>query len=86
MVFGVSGIPTGIDLTPIGMGGCSLYATLDSLIPFPLSGAVSSYGFVVPNSPPLIGVAFTAQAATLTPSVTPLNLLSSNGLQLLLGY
>ena len=86
MVLGVSGIPTGIDLTPIGMGGSSLYATLDSLIPFPLSGAVSSYGFVVPNSPPLIGVAFTAQAATLTPSVTPLNLLSSNGLQLLLGY
>jgi hypothetical protein len=68
------------------MDGCSLYATLDTLVPFGLTGAVTSYGFAVPNSSTLVGVSFAAQAATLTPGSTPLNLLSSNGLELLLGY
>jgi hypothetical protein len=86
MVFGVTSIPVGIDLTGIGMDGCSLYATLDTLVPFGLTGAVTSYGFAVPNSSTLSGVTFAAQAATLTPGSTPLNLLSSNGLELLLGY
>ncbi len=82
----MTSIPGGIDLTGIGMDGCSLYAMLDTLVSFGLTGAVTSYGFLVPNSSTLIGVNFAAQAATLPPGATPLSLLSSNGLELLLAY
>jgi hypothetical protein len=86
MVFGLSTIPGGLDLTFLGMGGCSLYATLDTLVPFALTGSPTSYAFPIANSSALIGVSFAAQAATLTPAATPLNLLSSNGLRVTLGY
>ena len=85
MVFGNTGFPTGIDLTSIGMPGCELYASIDVLLSFPLTGTPTTFGLPIPGTPSLSGVVLEAQAATLTPAVNPLNLLSSNGLELKLG-
>ena len=85
MVFGATSFPNGIDLSGIGMVGCELYVSLDSLLSFPLVGTPTPFAIAVPATPGLIGTVFHAQAATLTPGATALNLLSSNGLQITLG-
>jgi hypothetical protein len=85
LVLGLSQLP-GIDLGPIGMPGCALYASLDSLQTVPLTvGAPTTVPLPLPASPALSGVVLQAQGATLTPGATPLGLVSSNGLELLLG-
>jgi len=86
MVFGFVTIPGGFDLTPLGIDGCRLYTTLDTLVPFPLAGSVTPYAFVVPSSPALMGVGFSAQAATVTPAQNPLGLATSNGMAITLGF
>jgi hypothetical protein len=85
MVFGGTTFSPGLDLTAIGMPGCQLYASLDALLSFPLTGSPTSYGFPVPNNPNLTGFQFYAQAATLTAGVNQLGLAASNGLALTLG-
>jgi hypothetical protein len=85
MVLGTTQYPTGIDLSVIGMPDCSLYASLDTLLSFPISGATTPFGFAVPSTPGLAGVLIQAQAATVTPGANPLGIFSSNGLELLLG-
>lgn len=86
MVFGTTSFPNGFDLTPIGMPECSLYAALGSLQSFPLTGSPSSFSFVVPNAPTLVGVLLQAQAATITPGANALGVYASNGLELTLGF
>jgi hypothetical protein len=86
MVFGFAAIPGGFDLTSIGGDGCRLYTSLDTLVPFALTGTFTSYGFAVPPSPPLAGVGFSAQAATLTPALNVLGFATSNGMAITLGY
>ena len=84
LVLGLSQLP-GIDLGPIGMPGCALYASLDSVQTVPLAGFPTPVPLALPSNPALSGVVLQAQAATLTPGATPLGLVSSNGLELLLG-
>lgn len=84
LVLGFTQYP-GLDLGPIGMPGCALYASLDSVQAVPLAGAPTPVTLALPANPALSGVLLQAQAATLTPGATPLGLVSSNGLELLLG-
>ena len=85
MVFGQTAFPNGVDLTPIGMPDCQLYASLDNLLSFPLTGTPTPFLLPIPATASLAGFILEAQAATLTPGSTPLNLLSSNGLEITLG-
>lgn len=85
LVLGLSQLP-GIDLGPFGMPDCALYASLDSLQTVALAvGAPTTVPLPLPASPALSGVVLQAQGATLTPGATPLGLVSSNGLELVLG-
>ncbi|MFN6144853.1 MAG: hypothetical protein ACK5AL_00670 [Planctomycetota bacterium] len=87
LVVGVTPLPGPIDLGAVGMPFCTLYAALDSLQALPLPGGAPAVtiGLPLPLNPALAGSSVQAQAATVTPGATPLNLLSSNGLDLKLG-
>jgi hypothetical protein len=84
-IFGLTRFNPGIDLTPIGMPGCSRYVSLDASVVFIPSGTTGTIQATVPNSPTLTGTHFYCQSATFTPGVNPLGMLASNGLDLLLG-
>lgn len=84
LVLGFTQYP-GLDLGPIGMPGCALYASLDSVQSVPLAGFPTTVPLALPVNPALSGLVLQAQAATLTPGATPLGLVSSNGLELVLG-
>jgi hypothetical protein len=86
MVLGVTNFSPGIPLDGIGMEGCELYASLDVLLTFVLSGPPTPYGFAIANNTALLGATFYAQAATLTPGLNTLGIASSNGLGALVGY
>ncbi len=86
MVLGVSNFSPGIPLDSIGMEGCELYASLDVLVTFVLSGPPTPFPFPIANNPALLGATFFAQAATLTPGLNALGLASSNGLGAVIGY
>jgi hypothetical protein len=75
----------GLDLTGLGMPGCRLFAGLDSIETFAVSGASASVPFAVPNTPSLSGVEVMSQSATLTPGINPFGFATSNGMLLVLG-
>jgi hypothetical protein len=85
IVLGVTGFDPGVDLTPIGMPGCQLYASLDVLSTVLFSGPITSFALPIPNNSGLAGVQVFAQGAALLPGVNPLGLGTSNGLVLTLG-
>jgi hypothetical protein len=86
LVLGFTQYPDpGIDLGPLGMPGCALYASLDSVQAVPLAGMPTPVALAAPANPALAGVLLQAQAATLTPGATPLGLVASNGLELKFG-
>jgi hypothetical protein len=85
MVLGLTQLPGGVDLTVLGSPGCTLYVSLDVVLPVPLLGNPTPFAVLLPSSPALAGVLIEAQAATLTPGATPLGILTSNGLELTLG-
>jgi hypothetical protein len=81
---GLTEITGGIDLTAIGMPGCSQYVSLDvSSIWFPAGGAGTT-PFNIPNTSALAGVQVNSQSAAIVPGVNALGALSSNGLRLVL--
>ena len=86
VAFGTTALP-GIDLTGIGMPGCSAYSSLDIALNAtgPVVGGVGSYPLPLPNTPSLVNSAITAQGVGLT-LATPLNLSASNGVTLLVGF
>ena len=86
MVLGLNAVQPGFDLTPLGMPGCELLATLDALLTFPLAGSPAPFPFTIANDPALAGFTLHAQAATLTPGANPLGLYTSNGLSMLVGF
>ena len=69
----------GIDLTSVGMAGCSLYVNLDASVLFVPSGPTANAQLTIPNLPALVGRHIYAQAAVFGTAATALGLLSSNG-------
>ena len=84
--FGTAVVWPGIDLTPIGMGGCFAHTNLDlGLFTAAVVGTTGTFGLAIPNSPILSGFLLSAQGIALSPA-TSLLLTSSNGVELVLGY
>lgn len=71
--------PQGIDLSSIGMPGCSQYVGLDTRIVVVVSGPTTTFGLTIPPVPAFGGIALASQAVMFTPGVTPLGVISSNG-------
>jgi hypothetical protein len=84
--FGSSALNPGIDLTALGMPGCSGYATVDigvftGGVP---AAATSTFALPIPNNPALAGTVLAAQGLAFAP-VNALGLVASNGLSLTIG-
>lgn len=85
LILGFNQVNPGVDLTFLGMPGCDLYATIDTQLPFPLAGPVTTLPVAIPATPSLAGFTFATQAATFTPAANSFGFLSSNGVALTVG-
>jgi len=85
LVLGFTQYLPGIDLGPLGMPGCHLYASLDNVQAVTLAGSPTPATLSLPANPALSGLVLHAQAAALTAGANPLGLVASNGLMLQLG-
>jgi len=88
LLFGDTAINPGVDLTFLGMPGCSGYtnANLASLsFPVTQPAGTGSVVLPIPSNPGLVGVPLTAQSIAFSLQ-TPLNLVSSNGMRATPGF
>jgi len=81
---GFGSIVPGFDLAPLGAPGCYQHVGVSASAVFLPSGNTGTIPFAIPNNPGLAGVRVFAQSLALTPSVNPLGVVTSNGLDLLL--
>ena len=86
--FGDTTYEPGIDLSPLGAPGCSVYTnTVYGCYPQAAAGGASSMSWSVPNDPNLVGFEILAQSACA--AAAPANTLTfstSNGLRATAGY
>lgn len=75
----------GVSLTPIGMTGCSLYATSLVLQGFAVQGRYSVVTLPIPSMPSLVGVELHNQAALVSPGSNALGVVASNGGRMVIG-
>lgn len=81
------GVPLPLDLSPIGVTGCHLYASRDLVVPFALDPlGAGSVAFTIPNSPHLVGRHFYTQVQVIdTSSGRRVPLTMTNGLDTRIG-
>lgn len=84
-ILGTTRFDPGIDLTSIGMEGCSLYASLDVVATAVPSLPSFAYTLTIPNLTSLIGAQFHTQGIALAVGFNPFGFVSSNGVTLVLG-
>ena len=83
--FGSAVVNPGLDLTFLGMPGCYAYTNADlGSFAFPVVAGQGLFNFGIPNNPALIGASLSTQSVAFT-LLTPFNLASSNGLEMVLG-
>jgi len=75
----------GIDLTGLGMPGCQQYVDLTSSQIFLPAGGTGSTNFTIPTNPVYSGLHVFVQSAAFAAGITPLGVISSNGVDLLTG-
>jgi hypothetical protein len=86
MGLGATVINPGLSLTGIGMAGCFLYSSLDlGVFSQPHVGGVLTFTLPLPAASNIAGVLLAAQGIALSPA-TQLQLASSNGTEVLLGF
>jgi hypothetical protein len=85
MIYSFGAIPGGLDLGYLGMPGCKQHVGLDSTQFFFPAGGTGSLNFNVPNNPFFSGLHVYGQSAVLVSGVNARGILSSNGLDLLVG-
>ncbi|MBL9079886.1 MAG: hypothetical protein JNL08_20480 [Planctomycetes bacterium] len=74
-----------VDLSVAGMPGCYAHVLDPVSVVFVGPGATQNVAQTIPNAASLNGVEVFGQAATFNPPLTPLGLVASNGLRLVLG-
>ena len=83
---GIGSLP--LDLTIAGMTGCTLYQSAD-VFGLPTVGAgvafQMNFSMGVPSNPLLVGLHFYFQAFSIAPGANPLQVISSNGIDFLVG-
>ena len=85
LVLGFAQVQPGFDLTPFGMPGCSLFASLDTVLSFPLIPQ-PWFSWALPNNSALVGFQLYVQGAALAPGANPLGLTVSNAGSMLVGF
>ena len=83
---GIGALP--LDLTIAGMTGCTLYQSAD-VFGLPTVGAgvafQMNFSAAVPSNPLLVGLHFYFQAFSIAPGANPLEVITSNGIDVLIG-
>jgi len=74
-----------IDLSAIGMPGCSAHVVDPVATVFLAPGSSVQFPETIPNIPALVGLVLIGQGLTYNPGLTPLGLVASNGMVLSLG-
>ena len=83
---GIGALP--LDLTIAGMTGCTLYQSADVFgLPTTQVGVAFQMNFsaAVPSNPLLVGQHFYLQAFSIAPGANPLQVITSNGIDFLVG-
>jgi hypothetical protein len=75
----------GVDLTSLGMPGCSQYVNFDVPVTFAVGGANANLLLPVPSISGLLGLHVFAQSAGFCPAANALGVVTSNGLDLGIG-
>lgn len=86
-VLGLTQLQPGIDLGPLGAPGCRQYVGLTGSItdPFQPLGAVGLHSYPLPANSAIAGLPVFVQSAAVVPGVNTLGLLTSNGVDAVLG-
>ena len=85
-LLGYSSYQPGIELSALGMSGCYLHAAPDLFVPFVPSGGMGRWTLPIPNAPALVGAHLFTQGMAFVSGVNPTGILTSNGVDLRLGY
>ena len=90
LVFGGSvdqfgGLALPLPLAGFGMPGCTLFVSLDVVVPMVGAAGLGSFTTTVPNVPPLLGGVFHNQCLVGAPGVNPANLIVSNAVTAWIG-
>ncbi len=80
-----NGVPLPLDLSVVGMTGCSLRSSLDFMVAGPNLGGVFFAGIEIPNDPSLVGRELHSQTIALDPGVNAFGAVLSNALTLKIG-
>ena len=84
-ILSITPIPGGLDLAFLGMPGCVAYQGLDVIDLFTVGGGTGQRAFSFPNNPSLSGAHVYNQSAVMVLGINPFNIVTSNGLDLLVG-
>lgn len=77
--------PVSIDLSGLGMPGCTLYETLDATLAFPAASPSANQSINIPNATTLVGFAMRAQVAVLVPGINPFGFVTTNAVAVTVG-
>jgi hypothetical protein len=88
--FGISdrsaaGLPLPLDLSPIGMTGCRLLASIEASALVTASGVSVGFRLPIPVQPALVGGEWFAQVLTVDSAANAVGLISSHGVKLRIG-
>ncbi len=73
------------DMSPLGMPGCTLYASADVMVPLPSSNGGASLGLTVPNDSTLVNVFYFNQAYVPDQTLGPFGACMSNAAEAKIG-
>ena len=79
------GLPLPLDLSPLGLTGCSVHASLVALAPFTAPNGSADLVFGIPGDPTLFGVTAYTQGLGTAPGTNPAGITTSNALALTIG-
>ncbi|MFM1872971.1 MAG: hypothetical protein RL398_2393 [Planctomycetota bacterium] len=83
-VLGLFDLSPGIDLTALGMPGCTQYITADASLVWVPAGGVGTTQFAVPVNPAFAGLNLYSQGAAVVPGINGAGALTSNAVRLTL--
>ncbi|MBK8096130.1 MAG: sulfatase-like hydrolase/transferase [Planctomycetes bacterium] len=77
--------PLPLDLTALGLTGCSLLVSADGNFPAVLSATAATWPMPIPNNAALLGLPFYQQVALVEAGANPANIILSNALASVIG-
>ena len=79
------GLPLPLDLTPIGMTGCTLHTGVDMVVALTANQGVASWAVPIPADPGLVGSTLFQQALIVDQGANALGVTTSNAGEVRIG-